>query len=174
MGKIILGTSEVKKIYLGEQEVSKVYLGDVEVWSASHVRVPPWFPEGVDPVQVLYSYWPTDMSQYFVDVCFRTTVSSLYCMYARCYCNKDNSLQLYSSYAPQLFVSYTVDNSRVSSRWVVFAQNGATQDRGGGDWSQYNVNASGGVNIVSSEMYIIEQGHAYTKNLPYTPHIIPQ
>ena len=154
--------------------MSKVYLGDVEVWSASHVRVPPWFPEGVDPVQALYSYWPTDASQYFVDVCVRTTSSSIYCMYIRCYCDKDNSLQLYSSYAPQLFVAYTVNNSNVTSRWLVFAQNGNVQDRGGGSWSQFNTNATGGVNIVPSEMYIIEQGHAYTTNLPYTPHIIPQ
>ena len=174
MGKIILGTSEVSKIYLGEQEVSKVYLGDVEVWSASHARVPPWFPEGVDPVQLLYSYWPTDMSQYFVDVCFRTTASSIYCMYIRCYCDRDNSLQLYSSYSPQLFVSYTASGSRVARNRLIIEQSGYVQEHSAGSWSEYQTDLTGGVNIVPSEMYIIEQGHAYTTNLPYTPHIIPQ
>ncbi len=66
MGKIILGTSEVKKIYLGDQEVSKVYLGDVEVWSAS--SLPDWLlyqNELLPLIEALPKY-----SDYYVDIAY--------------------------------------------------------------------------------------------------------
>lgn len=171
MGKIILGTDEVKKIYLGSQDANKIYLGNVEILSASNARVPAWFPGNNDPVQKLYSYWPTDMSQHFVDICVKNT-SGAYCAYLRCYCDRDNSLQIYCPNGIQLFVAYTVNGSKVACREIDYREDGAEFTHTYQNWSQYNLLLSN--NFVQSEVYIIEQGNAYTTNMIFTPHIIPQ
>lgn len=83
MGKIILGTNEVKKIYLGEQEVSKVYLGDVEVWGAS--SLPDWLlyqNELLPLIEALPKY-----SDYYVDLAYEISNPVIRFEYYRVFTN---------------------------------------------------------------------------------------
>lgn len=173
MGKIILGTDEVDKIYLGSQDVNKVYLGDVEVWSASNVRVPPWFPEGADPVAELYAYWGTDLSQYFVDVALILTDPLYTYVYFRCYCNVANGLKIGTPNGTQLFQYAPVANSRIAWREIAYTSAGAVGNHFTQSWTDYTLLSN---NFVANEIYIIEQGSPYATEASggAVIHVIPQ
>ena len=168
MGKIYLGNSEIKKIYLGTNEVKKVYLGSTEVWG-SGTPLPAWFPQNVNPVADLETYYGTNMSSYFVDV--------LYCengkyAYSRCYCNTVNAVSVITnnmSPPTQLKCSYSGNNRQIAVRSVFYNSDGSYYTREQKNWSTSNITlmSPASSTIFTPSVCIIDWGNTtYTTWLP--------
>lgn len=101
MGKIYLGTNEIKKIYLGTTEIKKVYKGSNEIWSASSM------PDWINPTirNILDSLTPE--GAYYLDFAYDeiTSLQNYTQFYYRVYCsingtvNLDNANSLYMALA---------------------------------------------------------------------------
>lgn len=167
MGKIYLGTNEIKKIYLGATEIKKVYKGSTEIWSSGPV-LPSWFPQNVNGPADLQTYFGTDLSPYFIDVLDRS--GQIY-QYTRCYCNTINSARLYTnnvSPPTQLFFTYSVNNSRVATRTIAYTSNGTYYNRYNDNWRDYAINIlSPGGSIFNPSVCIIDWGNTtFTTSAP--------
>ena len=64
MGKIYLGSNEMKKVFVGANEMKKIYLGSTELWSAS--SLPSWMHQGITEMLENTSF----VSNYYVDIAY--------------------------------------------------------------------------------------------------------
>lgn len=176
MGKIYLEHNEIKKIYFGTNEVKKVYLGSTEVWSATKL-LPSWFPQNVNGPADLESYYGADMSNYFVDVLYRSD-NGIY-GYARCYCDTVNALSIISnnmSPPTQLRASYSGRNHRVAVRRIEYKSDGSYYSRWLDNWSTTQITLmSQSASIFTPGICIIDWGNTtYSTSAPsgYTFEIL--
>ena len=70
MGKIYLGSNEMKKVFVGANEMKKIYLGSTELWSAS--SLPSWMHQGITEMLENTSF----VSNYYVDLAYSYPVSA--------------------------------------------------------------------------------------------------
>lgn len=167
MGKIYLGNSEIKKIYFGTNEVKKVYLGSTEIWGSTAV-LPSWFPQNVNGPADLQTYFGADLSNYFVDVLY--VESGIY-NYTRCYCDTINSISIFTNNATpptQLKISYTINNSQISRRSILYDSDGSYRTRTFKNWSTTNITLmSQTTSIFTPGICIIDWGNTtYSASAP--------
>lgn len=137
--------------------------------------IPDWFPN-VSPVDDLTSHFGNDLSGYYVDVCLYHPSAGYRYSYTRCYCDTDNSLKIMTNNMTppsQIFESYTVNNSKIAYRQVVYRSDGTVHSYNSQAWNSFDRNF-GVDNFDPAKLCIVEQGSSYTTWAPagYTFEII--
>ena len=141
-------------------------VGEVEQPAAPD-KLPSWFPE-VNAVQDLKDHFGDDMSENYVDVAFKAASGANPYNYMRCYCDTADSIKVYTSNGTQIFLSYTVNGSKIAYRAIGYSSDGTSKQYYNENWDNFQELISN--NFDTSKICIINKGKFFnvsTYNLTF-------
>lgn len=133
-------------------------VGEVEQPAAPD-KLPSWFPD-VNPVQDLKDHFGDDISEHYVDFAVKINSSTSLYAYFRCYCDTANSVKIDSSNGVQIFLSYTVNGSKIAYKNVNYYSDGTVYNYTEQNWYDFNAILSN--NFDSSKICVINKGNFFT------------
>lgn len=112
----------------------EIFFGIVGQVDATEDKLPSWFPDD-NVIQRFYEVFGNDKSDYYIDLCWTIDIGPARYVYARLYCDTENSLKIFINGTNQIFVENVSSGSKVAQQQLLYDANGDYYDDYEEDWS---------------------------------------